>query len=79
MLAKGNLKKASRMEKSTSQDRGKSKLLDGPCSEVYKLLGKCAMEKGIDVNNMKMKLEACPSETDGLIKCMNKNPKYFFS
>lgn len=76
MVARGNLKKGGRMEKS---DRGKSKLLDGPCSEVYKLLGKCAIEKGIDVNNMKMKLEACPSETDGLIKCMNKNPKYFFS
>ena len=58
--------------------RPKDKLRDGPCSSVYELLEKCAESKGINMANNREKLQSCPTETDALIKCVNKNPKYFY-
>lgn len=54
------------------------KLRDGPCSEVFLQLEMCAQSKGVDMKNHKLKLMTCPSDTDRLIKCMNKNPKFFY-
>jgi hypothetical protein len=62
----------------TSSTKPTDKLRDGPCSGVYELVDKCAESKGVDVSKHKEKLQSCPSETDALIKCMNKNPKYFY-
>ena len=54
------------------------KLRRGPCSEVYSQLEQCAISKGVDPSRHREKLRACPSDTDRLIKCMNKNPRHFY-
>ena len=54
------------------------KLRNGPCSEIYSQLEQCAINNGVDVSSHKEKLRACPSDTDRLIKCMNRNPKHFY-
>jgi hypothetical protein len=50
-----------------------------------KQLEDCAKRKGVGIgagtskqNQHREKLQACPNETDELIKCMNKNPKHFY-
>ena len=60
----------------TKQD---DKLRNGPCSKIYQQLEQCAIRQGVNVNNHKLKLRACPSDTDRLIKCMNKHPVHFYS
>ena len=58
---------------STPSKPGKTnKLSDGPCSSMLELLDKCAVSKGVNMSKHKEKLQSCPSETDALIKCMNK-------
>jgi len=52
-----------------------NKLRDGPCSHYYDLLMKCSDRK--DAPYGKKSMEACPSETDLLLKCVHKNPAYF--
>ena len=54
---------------------GPDKLRDGPCAKEFAYLSACAKRKGV-VNN-KQQMQACPSETDLLIRCINKNPLYF--
>ena len=54
------------------------KLAEGPCALPYEQIIKCAEKKGVNVSKHKLKMQACPSETDALIKCMNKHPKYFY-
>jgi len=56
-------------------EKGPDKLQDGPCSHLYKMLMECSDSK--DAVYGKKTMEACPSETDLLIKCVNKNPAYF--
>jgi hypothetical protein len=52
-----------------------NKLQDGPCGKQYALLQQCATRNG--VTNSKQQLQACPSETDMLITCVNKHPLFF--
>ena len=54
-----------------------NKLKDGPCSKTFELLEACAIRKGVARNNEKDRMQACPSETDLLIKCIRKNPLFF--
>ena len=55
-----------------------NKLKDGPCSKPFERLEACATRKGIGRNNNeKDRMQACPSETDVLIKCIHKNPLFF--
>ena len=51
------------------------KLRDGPCGHYYKLLMACSDRK--DAVYGKRTMEACPDETDLLLKCVHKNPLYF--
>lgn len=53
------------------------KLENGPCAEAFSRIKECGKAQGIDQRNHKQKLEACPGETDALIKCMNKHPLHF--
>lgn len=62
-----------------NQNQTPHKLRDGPCSKIYAELEGCAEAKGVDLSNNKEKLQSCPSHTDRLIKCMNKNPSYFYN
>jgi hypothetical protein len=57
--------------------RQPNKLEDGPCAKPFELLEACAIRKGITRSNEKHRMQACPSETDVLIKCINKNPLFF--
>jgi len=57
------------------QQRQPDKLKDGPCAQIFEDLEKCARAKGITKHSEK--LQACPTETDQIIKCLNKNPEYF--
>ena len=60
----------------TSQaDEGEDKLRDGPCSHHYSMLMACSDRK--DAVYGKKTMEACPSETDLLLKCVHKHPAYF--
>lgn len=60
-----------------NQPQAPNKLRDGPCSKIYQELEACGEANGVDISN-KDKLQSCPSHTDRLIKCMNKNPSYFY-
>jgi hypothetical protein len=40
--------------------------------------GSSGTSKPQNTNLYREKLQACPNETDQLIKCMNKNPKHFY-
>jgi hypothetical protein len=65
-----------------------NKLYNGPCANIMETLEDCAKRKGVGIgsgtskpqntNLYREKLQACPNETDQLIKCMNKNPKHFY-
>ena len=66
-------------------------LKDGPCSKQFQLLEACGERNSLlssnsndnnnnnNNNNEKDRMQACPSETDILIKCIHKNPLYFQS
>ena len=54
-----------------------NKLKDGPCSKVFELLEACANRKGVARESEKDRMQACPSETDVLIRCIHKNPLFF--
>ncbi len=71
------LSTSSSSNSSSSNNDAQDKLRNGPCSKIYNQLEQCAASKGVDLNNHKLKLKACPSDTDRLIKCMNKHPMYF--
>jgi hypothetical protein len=58
--------------KSKAED---NKLRYGPCADIYEQLMLCSDRK--DAVYGKKTLEACPSETDLLIKCVHKNPAFF--
>mmetsp|Transcript_5012 Transcript_5012/g.7065 ORF Transcript_5012/g.7065 Transcript_5012/m.7065 type:complete len:80 (+) Transcript_5012:244-483(+) len=60
---------------STNQRRQNDRLGEGPCKEIFATLKKCSAAKG--AKNHMEELYACPTETERLIKCMNKNPVYF--
>jgi hypothetical protein len=64
------------MMPSPSPEGEVNKLRDGPCSQYYTLLMACADKK--DATYGKPSMEACPSETDLLLKCFRKNPAYFY-
>jgi hypothetical protein len=55
------------------------KLKGGPCKEDFALLKACARRKGLLGESEKQQMQACPSETDRLITCVNKNPLFFQS
>lgn len=57
------------------EPEGENKLRDGPCSHYYTMLMACSDRK--DAVYGKKTMEACPSETDLLLKCVGKNPAYF--
>jgi len=54
-----------------------NKIKSNPCSKIFELLEACAIRKGVARNNEKDRMQACPSETDVLIKCIHKNPLFF--
>lgn len=60
-------------EEHTEEKR--DKVRNGPCANIFADLEKCGIIKG--VSGRAEKLEACPSETDRLIRCINKNPLFF--
>ena len=60
---------------STNQAGQPDKLRDGPCAKQFAMLKQCAERKG--VIDDKKQMQACPSETDRLIQCINKHPLYF--
>jgi len=62
--------------KNRTKPRG-NKLADGPCSKAYERLEACAMRRGVARENEKDRMQACPSETDVLIRCIHKNPLFF--
>ena len=62
---------------SATPDGGVDKLREGPCAHYYVLLMACSDKK--DAVYGKKTLEACPNETDLLLKCVHKNPAYFLS
>lgn len=74
------LKRTPQLTMSSTKDESQApnKLRDGPCSKIYEELEKCAQANGVDMSKNKEKLQSCPSHTDRLIKCMNKNPSYFY-
>ena len=53
------------------------KIKEGPCAQQFEWLESCARRK--KVTNQKQQLQSCPSETDHLIKCINKHPLFFQS
>jgi hypothetical protein len=53
-----------------------TRLRDGPCADPYALLQKCQASKGIQKASNAMTF--CVSETDLLIKCIHKNPAFFY-
>jgi len=53
------------------------RLLIGPCSAEFIKLEECGRRKGVEKVNHKQKMALCPTETDALITCINKNPLYF--
>jgi hypothetical protein len=60
----------------------KDKLRDGPCRIEYKSLEVCASKKQRpDEAPMteKERMQACPSQTDRLIKCIHRHPLFFQS
>lgn len=59
------------------EDKGNDKLRHGPCNVQYKLVEQCAAAKRLIED--KQKLEECPNETDLLIRCIGKHPKFFHS
>lgn len=59
------------------QEGQENKLRDGPCSKQYGWLEECAARRGVRNENQKRKMQSCPSETDRLIKCVNRHPLYF--
>mmetsp|Transcript_374 Transcript_374/g.418 ORF Transcript_374/g.418 Transcript_374/m.418 type:complete len:81 (+) Transcript_374:90-332(+) len=60
---------------SPQQQKQNDRLGKGPCKDVFAALKKCSAVKG--AKNHMEELYSCPTETDRLIKCMNKNPIYF--
>jgi ureidoglycolate hydrolase len=65
------------MMNGSTQDKPKNhdKINDGPCAQQFAALEECAKTK--DPRRYRTKLQACPAETDLLIKCINKHPLYF--
>jgi hypothetical protein len=63
------------MSEARQDQTGDDPVRDGPCAKNFSLLKECAQRKG--VRNEKQQLQACPSETDLLIRCVNKHPLYF--
>jgi hypothetical protein len=63
------------MDSRREEGRAENKLKDGPCAQQFEWLEICAQKNG--VVNEKQKMKACPSETDRLIKCVNKHPVFF--
>lgn len=63
------------MERSESNSGETDKVKGGPCAQQFEWLESCARRKGL--TNQKQQLQGCPSETDRLIKCINKNPLFF--
>mmetsp|Transcript_6521 Transcript_6521/g.16528 ORF Transcript_6521/g.16528 Transcript_6521/m.16528 type:complete len:86 (-) Transcript_6521:183-440(-) len=64
---------------SGSGDSG-DKLRDGPCRVEYKALDSCASKRQRpDEAQMteKERMQACPSQTDRLIKCIHRHPLFF--
>lgn len=57
--------------------RKSNKLVDGPCSKPYEMLEACAIRKDVATKTEKDRMQSCPSETDVLIKCINRNPLFF--
>ena len=57
--------------------RQEDKIKQGPCAQQFEWLETCARRK--NVINQKQQLQACPNETDHLIKCTRKHPLYFQS
>ena len=56
------------------------KLRDGPCRAEYKALDLCASKRQRpDEAPMteKERMQACPSQTDRLIKCIHRHPLFF--
>mmetsp|Transcript_28000 Transcript_28000/g.39439 ORF Transcript_28000/g.39439 Transcript_28000/m.39439 type:complete len:81 (+) Transcript_28000:93-335(+) len=60
---------------SHQQRQQNDRLGKGPCKEIFTALKKCSAVKG--AKNHMEELYSCPTETERLIKCMNKNPIYF--
>ena len=69
--------KKKEVEKQQQQQQQQDKLRDGPCADIFRQLLQCGEKKRMPYG--KKQLEACPTETDRLITCMNKNPLYFHS
>ncbi|KAI2507523.1 hypothetical protein MHU86_6911 [Fragilaria crotonensis] len=62
------------MQKAHGENR---KIEEGPCAVEFELVAQCAQHKGL--KDPKRKLESCPSETDRLIRCINKHPKFLYT
>jgi GCK domain len=65
---------------SSSSGGGGDKLRDGPCQQEYIALEKCAQSKqnpNEATLNEKDRMQACPSQTDRLIRCIHKHPRFF--
>ena len=63
-----------------NSEKGKGDMLrDGPCSKEFDALEACGKRLRLSRNIEKDRMEACPSETDILIKCIKKNPLFFHS
>ena len=61
----------------TSSGGDDDKLSKGPCAKQYEWLQTCAAKN--QARNPKEQMQSCPSETDRLIKCVHRHPKYFQS
>eukprot|EP00566_Odontella_aurita_P030140 CAMPEP_0113529296 /NCGR_PEP_ID=MMETSP0015_2-20120614/2317_1 /TAXON_ID=2838 /ORGANISM="Odontella" /LENGTH=66 /DNA_ID=CAMNT_0000427915 /DNA_START=221 /DNA_END=421 /DNA_ORIENTATION=+ /assembly_acc=CAM_ASM_000160 len=52
-----------------------NRVTKGPCATLFSELALCG--KKVGAKERKARIEACPSETDRLIKCMSKHPLYY--
>jgi len=68
-----------RTDNNSNREKVGNKLKDGPCSKEFLLLETCGKRKGLSSDSEKVRMQACPSNTDVLIKCIHKNPLYFQS